>query len=209
MTQVAYLRFTDEAEALAKLQEAGLLGDDKPVYTKDLLRQWEVPDTDPEAEPGDMVTYQEYGEPYQIGTQRYQHPGLDLIGESWRPEITPTIQIEKWIVDGVGVFDAEAEAQKAKAEYDAAREPDDMGNLPPEAKILLGVSHVRDESKPIIPASKRDGYFVNWIGNELPAVLQPYATKPATPFRVFAGHSPEEIAAKEATSTLEHEGTPQ
>lgn len=138
-----------------------------------------------------------------------QHAGLSIIGESWRPTITPTIRIEKFIVEGVGTFDTEAEAKEAKAAHDAARIENEFGALPPEAKILLGVSHVRDESKPIIPASKRDGYFVNWIGNELPAILQPYVTNPATPFRVFAGHSPEEIAAKEAISTLEHEGTPQ
>lgn len=56
----------------------------------------------------------------------------------------------------------------------------------------------RDHSKPVVKGTKRDGYFVNWIGEELPEVLVPYATKPVTPFRVFAGWSPEEIAAREA-----------
>lgn len=50
----------------------------------------------------------------------------------------------------------------------------------------------------LTPATQRSGYFVNWIGGELPVVLVPYATEPVTPFRVFAGWSPEEIAAREA-----------
>ena len=46
-------------------------------------------------------------------------------------------------------------------------------------------------------AEKRDGWFANWIGEELPKNLEAYAVTPETPFRVFAGWSPEEIAARE------------
>lgn len=67
---------------------------------------------------------------------------------------------------------------------------------------LIGESYrndaVFDGMKLVKPATKRSGYFVNWIGDELPATLTPFATEPATPFRVFAGFSPEEIAAREA-----------
>lgn len=67
---------------------------------------------------------------------------------------------------------------------------------------LIGDSYRNDavieDGKVLQPATKRSGYFVNWIGDELPATLTPFATEPATPFRVFAGHSPEEIAARNA-----------
>lgn len=48
------------------------------------------------------------------------------------------------------------------------------------------------------PPVKRSGWFANWIGEELPAGLQAYRVDPdpSTPFRVFAGWSPEEIAAR-------------
>lgn len=138
-----YLKFADEAEALAKLQEAGMLGPETPVYTSDLLRQWEEPSTDPDAEPGEMVIRQEFGERYQTGVTRYKDPALDLIGESYRNDA------------------------------------------------------VYDGQTLVTPPTKRDGWFVNWIGDELPEVLVPFARTPdpATPFRVFAGWGPDEVSA--------------
>lgn len=104
-----YLRFTDEAEAIAKLKEAGLVQ--------------ELPKG-------------QFGHAFDNG--------IDLIGESYRNDA------------------------------------------------------VIEDGKVLQPATKRSGYFANWIGEKLPAVLVPFATEPATPFRVFAGFSPEEIAAREA-----------
>ena len=48
-------------------------------------------------------------------------------------------------------------------------------------------------------AEKREGWFANWIGEELPKNLEAYCVTPdpVSPFRVFAGWSPEEIAARE------------
>lgn len=168
-----YLRFADKAEAIAKLREAKLrtLGELDIAGVK--VPQW------------------------------IDDPNLIVLGDNlWRPNFTPTIHKDIWIVNGggrvLGTPDSEAEARALKATFDDARKPDDLGNLPPEATVTRAVRNDRDHSKPVIQGTKRDGYFVNYTGDELPECLKPYDAKPVTPFTVPAGHRPEEIAAREA-----------
>lgn len=50
---------------------------------------------------------------------------------------------------------------------------------------------------PPTPATKLPGWHVNALLEELPDALLPYVVEPISPRRVFAGWSPQEIAARE------------